>query len=255
VNVFKSLLYRIYERRLQREIKEGTRPEHLAVILDGNRRFAKEKQMNHVWGHEKGYENVEKLLHWCLDLGIRELTLYSFSTENFRRTPEEVEALMDLLVKACDRIRTDPEIHDNHVRVRAIGRTNLLPERLQQAIRAMEESTEDYEHFHLNVALAYGGRAEIIDAIKRIYGKVRAGELDVEDVDEETMSQHLYREDMPDPDMIIRTSGEMRLSGFLLWQSAYSELYFAEAYFPAFRKIDFLRALRLYQQRVRRFGK
>jgi tritrans,polycis-undecaprenyl-diphosphate synthase [geranylgeranyl-diphosphate specific] len=255
VNLLKSLLYRLYERRLIREIRGGIKPRHLAVILDGNRRFAKEKAMDHVWGHEKGYENVEKLLKWCLELDIKELTLFAFSTENFDRTPEEVEALMDLLVRACHRIAEDPEIHQNRVRARAIGRVQLLPERLRESIRHMEESTSRYDGFNLNVAVSYGGRAEIIDAIKGISRKVLEGALDVEQVTEETVGQHLYREDMPDADMIIRTSGEMRLSGFLLWQSAYSELYFAEAYFPAFRKVDFLRALRIFQQRMRRFGK
>jgi tritrans,polycis-undecaprenyl-diphosphate synthase [geranylgeranyl-diphosphate specific] len=255
VNLFKLLLYRLYERLLIREVRKGQKPKHLAVILDGNRRFALEKHMDHVWGHEKGYENVEKLLDWCLELGIEELTLYAFSTENFNRSPTEVDALMDLLTRACERMRTDPEIHQNHVRIRAIGRKAELPEKLQSAIERMEDATKDYDNFSLNVAMSYGGRAEIIDAIKSIYKKVEGGELSLDDLSEEVVSQHLYKEDMPDPEMIIRTSGEMRLSGFLLWQSAYSELYFAEAYFPAFRKVDFLRALRTYQQRQRRFGK
>jgi tritrans,polycis-undecaprenyl-diphosphate synthase [geranylgeranyl-diphosphate specific] len=255
VNVFKRLLYRIYERRLVREIRSGETPKHLAVILDGNRRFALERQMDHVWGHEKGYENVEKLLRWCLDLGIKELTLFAFSTENFERTEEEVGALMELLEKSCRRMETDPEIHQNRVRVRAIGRTALLPDRLQNAIRRVEDVTKGYENFSLNVAVSYGGRAEILDALKRIIKRIEDGDLALEEIDEEVVSQHLYKEDMLDPDMIIRTSGEMRLSGFLLWQSAYSELYFAEAYFPAFRKVDFLRALRVYQQRRRRFGR
>jgi tritrans,polycis-undecaprenyl-diphosphate synthase [geranylgeranyl-diphosphate specific] len=255
VNLFKSLLYRLYERRLIREIRGGIKPKHLAVILDGNRRFALEKAMDHVWGHEKGYENVEKLLDWCLELGIKELTLFAFSTENFNRAEAEVEALMDLLIRACKRLSEDPDIHRNQVRARAIGRVNLLPEKLREAVRAMEEATRQYEGFQLNVALSYGGRAEIIDAIKGISRKVLDGDLSIDDIDEEAVGQHLYKEDMLDPDMIIRTSGEMRLSGFLLWQSAYSELYFAEAYFPAFRKVDFLRALRIFQQRMRRFGK
>lgn len=255
MNPFKRILYKLYERRLIREIRSGSKPRHLAVILDGNRRFAHEKAMGHEWGHERGFENVERLLDWCLELDIKELTLFAFSTENFNRSTEEVEAIMDLLVRACHRIAEDPEIHRNCVKARAIGRVNLLPDRLREAIRTMEEATSRHDGFQLNVAVSYGGRAEIIDAIKGISRKVKEGELDIDDIDEEAVSQHLYKEDMPDADMIIRTSGEMRLSGFLLWQSAYSELYFTEAYFPAFRKVDFLRALRVFQQRMRRFGK
>ncbi|MHC5039899.1 MAG: polyprenyl diphosphate synthase [Planctomycetota bacterium] len=255
MNILKSLLYRLYERRLIRDLREGLRPKHLGVILDGNRRYALEKNMDHVWGHEKGFENVERLIRWCLELDIKELTLYAFSTENFHRSPEEVEALMDLLERACERVKKEPDIHKNRVRIRTIGRTNLLPERVQNAIRRMEEATAGYDNFHLNMAISYGGRAEIIDAIKGITRKVQEGTLAVENIDEEVVSRHLYKEDMLDADMIIRTSGEMRLSGFLMWQSAYSELYFAEAFFPGFRKVDFLRALRIYQQRERRHGK
>ena len=255
MNPIKTVLYRIYERRLLREVSSGRKPRHLGVILDGNRRFAIERGMGHLWGHEKGYENVEKLLQWCLDLGIQELTLFAFSTENFTRPPEEVEALMDLLVRACERLAVDPTIHSNRVKVRAIGRLELLPERLRSAIARAQDATREYDGMHLNIALSYGGRAEIIDAIKRIYRKVSAGELSIDAVDENVVGQHLYKEAMPDPEMIIRTSGEMRLSGFLLWQSAYSELYFADAYFPDFRKVDFIRAVRTFQQRERRFGR
>jgi undecaprenyl diphosphate synthase len=255
LNPFKALLYRLYERRLLREVSGGKKPRHLGVILDGNRRFAIERGMGHLWGHEKGYENVEKLLQWCLDLGVDELTLYAFSTENFTRSPEEVEALMDLLVRACTRLAQDPLIQENHVKVQAIGRLELLPERLRNAIRLAEEATKDHGGLHLNIALSYGGRAEIIDAVKKIYRKIENGELSIDAVDETVVGQHLYKEGMHDPDMIIRTSGEMRLSGFLLWQSAYSELYFAEANFPDFRKVDFLRAVRTYQRRERRYGR
>ncbi len=255
MNPFKQVLYKIYEKRLERLVRGGTRPRHLAVILDGNRRWAREMHITVEKGHRLGFENVVKMVHWCLDLDIKELTLFAFSTENFNRSDEEVEELMDLLVDACGRFQVDPDIHRSKVKVRAIGRTEVLPERVRDAIRRLEDATSSYGAFNLNIAVAYGGRAEIVDAIKNLFRKVQDGELSIDDISEDHIKKHLYKEDMPDPDMIIRTSGEQRLSGFLLWQSAYSELYFEEANFPAFRKIDFLRAMRTYQDRCRRFGK
>ncbi len=255
MNPVKLVLYKLYERRLDWLVKTGSPPRHLAVILDGNRRWAREMQLSVDAGHRLGFENVVKMVHWCLDLKIKELTLFAFSTENFNRGEEEVEGLMDLLVDACKRFETDPDIHGNKVRVRTIGRVDLLPERVRKAIESLERVTAAYDNFHLNIAVAYGGRAEIIDAIKGLFRQVQEGSLSIEDITEDHIRKHLYKEDMPDPDMIIRTSGEQRLSGFLLWQSAYSELYFEEANFPAFRKIDFLRAIRTYQNRSRRFGR
>jgi tritrans,polycis-undecaprenyl-diphosphate synthase [geranylgeranyl-diphosphate specific] len=255
MNPLKAILYTIYERRLEKLVKAGDPPRHLAVILDGNRRWAREMQLTTDQGHRRGFDNVIRMVRWCLDLGVRELTLFAFSTENFDREAEEVEELMDLLVDACGRFERDLDIHQNHVRVRAIGRVELLPERVRQAIQRLEDATASYERFHLNVAVAYGGRAEIIDAIKQLYKDVAEGRTSIDEINEESLRRFLYKEDMIDPDIIIRTSGEQRLSGFLLWQSAYSELYFEEAYFPAFRKIDFLRAVRTYQKRARRYGR
>jgi tritrans,polycis-undecaprenyl-diphosphate synthase [geranylgeranyl-diphosphate specific] len=255
MNPLKFLLYLLYERRLERLVKNGQAPGHIAVILDGNRRWARDHQVSIDQGHRRGFDNVVRMVNWCLDLGVRELTLYAFSTENFRRESEEVETLMDLLVDACGRFKEDPVIHDNHVRVRAIGRVGLLPDRVRTAIKELEERTESYDGFHLNIAVAYGGRAEILDAIKDLYLSVESGEIKIADITEADLGRFLYKEDMMDPDIIIRTSGEQRLSGFLLWQSAYSELYFEEAFFPAFRKIDLLRAVRTYQNRQRRFGR
>jgi tritrans,polycis-undecaprenyl-diphosphate synthase [geranylgeranyl-diphosphate specific] len=183
------------------------------------------------------------------------LTLFAFSTENFNRDEEEVEHLMDLLKKGCQRLAEDPDIHENRVKVKAIGRLTLLPLELQEVIRYVEERTKNYDNFHLNIAISYGGRAEIVDAFKTIFKKVLVNELKIDDINEEMVNKHLYVRNMVEPDMIIRTSGEQRLSNFLLWQAAYSELYFEDANLPAFRRIDFFRAIRTFQNRNRRYGK
>jgi len=252
-NFVMRIVYYFYERRLKKEIKDGPMPNHIGIILDGNRRFAKKYGMDANWGHMMGYEKVREMLDWCLELKIKNLTMFVLSTENFNRPPEEVQGLFNLILKACEEIKNDPRIHKNHVKLKAIGRLSQLPENIQAAIRDLEDSTKDYDDLHLNVAVAYGGRAEIIDSIKQIAQDVKDGNISVDDISDETVQEHLYKQG-PDPDMIIRTSGEKRLSGFLLWQSAYSELYFEDAYFPEYRKIDFWRAVRAFQQRERRFG-
>nr|MDO8110006.1 polyprenyl diphosphate synthase [Candidatus Sigynarchaeota archaeon] len=246
-------LYYFYQRRLKKEIKDGPMPNHIGVILDGNRRFAKKYGMDANWGHMMGYEKVRDMLDWCLELKIKNLTLFVLSTENFQRPPEEVKGLFGLILKACEEIKNDPRIHQNRVKLKAIGRLTLLPKNIQDAITDLENATKDYDDLHLNVAVAYGGRAEIIDSIKEIARQVKDNKINIDDISDETVQQHLYKQG-PDPDMIIRTSGEKRLSGFLLWQSAYSELYFEDAYFPEYRKIDFWRAVRAFQKRERRYG-
>ncbi len=249
--------YKIYERWLWHQIKDSIMPEHIAIILDGNRRWASERSLESWIGHRYGAERVNELLDWCLDLGVRCVTLYSFSTENFTRTPQEVEEILRLAEDKLREILTDERIHNNKIRVKVIGRVELLPKSLQELIRKVEETTQDYANQFLTVALAYGGRAEIVDAAKKIAEKVRQGDIPVEKINEEMFERFLYTAYMPkpDPDLIIRTSGEERLSGFLLWQSAYSELYFLDMFWPDFRRIDLLRAVRNYQQRKRRFGK
>jgi tritrans,polycis-undecaprenyl-diphosphate synthase [geranylgeranyl-diphosphate specific] len=179
-----------------------------------------------------------------------------FSTENFQRSKSEVEEIMRIAEERFQRILADERIHKNKVRVKVIGRVNLLPEHLQQLIADVEKSTEGYDKHFLNFAFAYGGRAEIVDAAKKIAEKVGTGDLSPDEVDEQLFEKHLYTSHMPnqDPDLIIRTSGEERLSGFLLWQSAYSELCFLDVYWPDFRFIDLLRAVRTFQNRKRRFG-
>jgi tritrans,polycis-undecaprenyl-diphosphate synthase [geranylgeranyl-diphosphate specific] len=259
--VFKRLLsvigaYKVYEEWLWHQLKGGVKPEHIAIILDGNRRWASEQALNLFSGHEKGADKVEQLIDWCLQLGVKSITLYMFSTENFQRSKSEVEEIMRIAEERFQRILADERIHENKVRVKVIGRVNLLPEHLQQLIADVEKSTEGYDKHFLNFAFAYGGRAEIVDAAKKIAEKVGAGDLSPDEVDEQLFEKHLYTSHMPnqDPDLIIRTSGEERLSGFLLWQSAYSELCFLDVYWPDFRFIDLLRAVRTFQNRKRRFG-
>ena len=203
-----------------------------------------------------GAEKVEKLLDWCLKLDVESITLYAFSTENFLRSTPEVEEIMHIVEEEFRKILTDERIHKDKVRVKVIGRMNLLPESLRQLIADVEKATQDYDEHFLNIALAYGGRAEIVDAAKKIAEKAREGKLNPEKVDEQLFEQYLYTSYMPkqDPDLIIRTSGEERLSGFLLWQSAYSELCFLDVFWPDFRVIDLLRAVRTFQKRKRRYG-
>lgn len=248
--------YKLYEKWLWYQVKNGVKPGHIAIILDGNRRWASEKALNPWFGHEKGAEKVDQLLDWCLKLGVKSITLYAFSTENFRRSKNEVEEIMRIAQEQFRKILTDERIHKNEIHVKVIGRLSLLPKDLQQLIMDVEKATQGYDDHFLNLALAYGGRAEIVDAAKKIANKVHEGKLSPEEIDEHVFEKYLYTSHMSkqDPDLIIRTSGEERLSGFLLWQSAYSELCFLDVYWPGFRFIDLLRAVRTFQRRRRRFG-
>ena len=249
-------VYKLYEKWLGYQVKNGNKPEHIAIILDGNRRWASGRAMISWMGHQFGADKVNRLLDWCVDLNVKSVTIYAFSTENFQRPQEEVEEIMRLAEEKLREILTSERIHKNKVRVKVIGRLGLLPKNLQQLICDVEQATKDYDQHFLNVAFAYGGRAEIVDATKKIAQKIENGELSSEAINEEVFETHLYTAHMPkqDPDLIIRTSGEERLSGFLLWQSAYSELCFLDVYWPDFRRIDLLRAVRTYQRRRRRFG-
>jgi tritrans,polycis-undecaprenyl-diphosphate synthase [geranylgeranyl-diphosphate specific] len=252
--------YKVYEKWLFLQVKNGIKPEHIAIILDGNRRWANDRENNpwltDKWGHKQGADIVELLLDWCQMLNVKFVTLYTFSTENFSRNPEEITKIMQIAEERFNKLLTDERVHRNKVRVKVIGRVNMLPDSLQKSIADVEKATETYDCFFWNFAFAYGGRAEIVDAAKTIAKKVKNGELNVEDVTETTFEKYLYTSHMPkqDPDMIIRTSGEERLSGFLLWQAAYSELLFLDVYWPDFRLIDLLRAIRVFQHRKRRFG-
>jgi tritrans,polycis-undecaprenyl-diphosphate synthase [geranylgeranyl-diphosphate specific] len=250
-------IYKLYERWLWYQIKEEKKPQHVAIILDGNRRWASKKAMIPWVGHRHGANKVDELMDWCIDLDVKFITLYAFSIENFRRPPKEVEAIMKLIEEKLLSILENERIHENKVKVKAIGRIDILPNSIQEVIRRVEESTKTYTDRLLNVALAYGGRAEIVDATKKIAKKAVKGELNPEKINEQLFEKYLYTAHMPrqDADLIIRTSGEERLSGFLSWQSAYSELCFVDVNWPDFRHIDLLRAVRTYQRRKRRFGK
>jgi tritrans,polycis-undecaprenyl-diphosphate synthase [geranylgeranyl-diphosphate specific] len=252
--------YKVYQKWLWLQVRNGIKPEHIAIILDGNRRWANDKEINpwlqDKWGHKQGADTVELLLDWCQILDVKFVTLYTFSTENFGRKSEEIAKIMQIAEERFRKLLTDERVHKDKVHVKVIGRTNLLPDKLQKIITDVEKATESYSNYFWNFAFAYGGRAEIVDAAKTIALKVKNGELNVEDVTENTFEKYLYTSHMTkqDPDMIIRTSGEERLSGFLLWQAAYSELLFLDVYWPDFRFIDLLRTIRVFQRRKRRFG-
>ena len=248
-------IYSLYEKKLWNEVKKDPKPHHVGVILDGNRRFAKKKGLEAKEGHAYGAEKVELMLNWCWKLGIKIITIYAFSTENFNRDPKEVQRIMELLVEKLHKLKSEPLIVKNRVKVKVIGRREKLSKVINKLVDEIEDSTKDYDNFQLNIAISYGGRAEIVDAVKKIVSKIQDKELTIEDINEKVIADNLYTEGVPDPDLIIRTSGEERLSGFLLWQSAYSELYFTDIYWPAFRKIDLWRAIRVFQQRERRYGK
>ena len=249
-------VYKAYEKWLWQQVKNETPPEHIALILDGNRRWASNKELNPWLGHQKGADTVEQLLDWCLKLNVKYITLYAFSTENFTRNSVEIEEIMRIAGERFLKLLTDERIHKNKVHVKVIGRTNMLPEELQKGIKNVEDATASYDNQFLNFALAYGGRAEIVDATKIIAEQAKLGKIQPQDIDESTIEKYLYTAHMTkqEPDLIIRTSGEERLSGFLVWQSAYSELVFLDVYWPDFRFIDLLRAIRTFQKRKRRFG-
>lgn len=252
----RSLITKVNERQLLSEIRaSGKIPAHVGIILDGNRRFAARRGLQSVMGHIYGAEKLEEVLNWCREVGIKHVTVYSFSTENFNRTREEVQALMQLFAEKFKKASKDERVHKYKIRIKAIGDISNLPPEVQQAIREAEKATKDYDEYTLNIAIGYGGRAELAYAVRKICEKIEKGELSSHKVDEKTIEQNLYTAGLPDPDLIIRTSGEERLSGFLLWQSAYSELYFCEADWPSFSKLDFLRAIRNFQLRERRFGR
>jgi tritrans,polycis-undecaprenyl-diphosphate synthase [geranylgeranyl-diphosphate specific] len=250
-------VYKIYEKYLEHQISKKEKPKHIGLILDGNRRWAREKSLPTKLGHYFGAENAKNLLEWCYKLGIESVTVFAFSTENFNRPKEEVDELFAIMEEKLMELLQDERIHKYRVRVKGIGKTDLLPQSIRSLLSDIERNTADYNQHFLNIALAYGGRSEIVDAVKKICEEVKAGRLDPSTISAETIERHLYTSHLPhpDPDLIIRTSGEERLSGFLLWQSAYSELVFLDIFWPEFRKIDLMRAIRIYQQRDRRFGR
>jgi len=252
-----SGLYKIYSRRLESEIQNGDIPNHVALILDGNRRWAKRHLTMPKKGHWKGADAVENLLDWCEEFNIKIVTLYVLSAENLDRKDDELAYLYELIRMRLEKLYNDPRIHQNKMRVKAIGRIELLPYSIKEVLKRLDDTTRNYDNHFLNIALAYGGQNELVDAIKKIGVKIKDGILDVNDIDKKEIESNLYTSHLPQssPDMILRTSGEKRLSGFLMWQSAYSELVFMDIFWPEFRKIDLMRAIRTFQERKRRLGK
>jgi short-chain Z-isoprenyl diphosphate synthase len=252
-------LYYLYERHLLRQIAAKPTPRHVGIILDGNRRYARAQGLARPTEvYHLGARKLDDLLQWCVQLDIPAVTLWVFSTENLRRPPDEVSGILSAIETKLGQVAANPRIHRLGVRVRAVGRLELLPDGTLAAIRAVEAATAGNRALTLSIAVAYGGRQEIADAVRALL-RERAKHGDpleeiIESVTEDAIGRYLYSPDLPDPDLIIRTSGEIRLSGFLLWQSAYSEFYFGDVPWPAFRKVDFLRAVRAFQERQRRFG-
>ncbi len=228
-------------------------PQHVAVIMDGNGRWAKERHLPRIEGHRAGAESARIIIRTAGELGIKYLTLYAFSVENWKRPKEEVDALMKYLVHY---LKTEtPELNKNNVRLQIIGQVYRLPENVQEHLRKSIATLSRNNGLTLIMALSYGGRTEIIDAVRSIAQQVKAGELDPPDINEEVFAQHLYTRNIPDPDVLIRTSGEMRVSNFLLWQISYTELVVTQTLWPDFRKPQFYAALEEYNQRHRRFGR
>jgi len=232
-------------------------PNHIALILDGNRRWAKRNLGFTKTGHFRGADAVENLLDWCEEFDIKIITLYALSAENLNRKDEELEYLFDLIKNRLEKLYNDPRIHRNKMRVKGIGKIELLPDSIKDVLKRLDDATKNYDEHFLNIALAYGGQDELIDAVKKIAIKISEGSLKVDDINKKEIESNLYTSHLPQssPDMILRTSGERRLSGFLLWQSAYSELVFMDIFWPGFRKIDLMRAIRTFQKRKRRLGK
>lgn len=228
-------------------------PGHVAIIMDGNGRWAKKRLMNRVRGHEKGVDTVRTIVKACRELNIPALTLYAFSTENWQRPTSEVNALMGLLKRFLT--EEEPELVKNRIRFTTIGQLHRLPNDVQATILRVRDATAENDGLNLNLALSYGGRTEITEMVKAVSSKVKTGELALGDIDESVVADHLYTHHMADPDLMIRTSGEMRISNFLLWQLAYSELYVTKTLWPDFTKEEFITILQEYQLRDRRFGK
>jgi len=227
-------------------------PSHIAIIMDGNGRWAKKRLLNRIKGHEKGVEAVRTIVRACREIGIPNLTLYAFSTENWQRPQSEIVALMALLKNFLE--SEQKEMVDNNIRLNAIGQTERLPQNVQQALHKAMTVTRKNDGMLLNLALSYGGRAEIVKMVKEIAIKVKDGNIEPDSITPELISEHLYTSEIPDPDLLIRTSGEMRISNFLLWQIAYTEIYVTDTLWPDFGKDEFVRILIDYQHRKRRFG-
>lgn len=234
-------------------IKLAIIPRHVAIIMDGNGRWAQKKLLNRVKGHEKGAETVRTIVRTCRELGIGFLTLYAFSTENWQRPAGEIKALMSLLRRFL--INEEKELKEKNIRLNVIGQPHRLPEEVQAVINRVKASTSGNDGLVLNLALSYGGRTEITEMVQAVASKAAAGTINPDDIDEALVADHLYTRNIPDPDLMIRTSGEMRISNFLLWQLAYAEFFITPTLWPDFTPEEFLSILQTYQNRDRRYGK
>jgi undecaprenyl diphosphate synthase len=227
-------------------------PTHVAIIMDGNGRWAKKHLLSRIKGHEKGSEAVRTIVRACREFGIAYLTLYAFSTENWQRPQSEIDALMALLIKFLK--SEQKELSGNDIRLHVIGQMERLPPEVQQALRETMDLTRKNSGLQLNLALSYGSRAEIVRMVRQVALKSKSGQIDPDSIDTEIVAQHLYTKGIPDPDLLIRTSGEMRISNFLLWQIAYAEIHITPTYWPDFSRDEFCRILKDFQKRDRRFG-
>ncbi|MDF2616029.1 MAG: uppS [Sedimentibacter sp.] len=237
---------------LEEQVLSGEIPAHIAVILDGNRRWAKKNNLPTKMGHKEGALRVTDLVRNCADIGIKYLSVYAFSTENWRREKKEVDYLMNLLVEFV--VKELDYLNKNDVKITMMGNMDDLPEKTRQEVRRSVELTKNNHTLHLNIALSYGSRFEIINAVKNIVKDYENNEIDIDEINEENFKKYLFTHDMPDPDLLIRTSGEMRVSNFLLYQLAYTEFYFTDVMWPDFKKDELLNAILNYQARKRRFG-
>jgi undecaprenyl diphosphate synthase len=241
------------DRKIQEELKRsGEIPTHIAIIMDGNGRWAKRRGLPRVAGHREGVKPVRDVVEACAQLGVKYLTLFAFSTENWRRPKEEIDTLMKLLIKT---LRSETEkLHKNDIKLMAIGDIDSLPKEVRQELKEAMEKTKNNKRMVLNLALSYSGRWEIIEAVKEIARDVKKGKVKIEEIDDKLFSNYLKTAGIPDPDLLIRTSGELRISNFLLWQIAYTELYITDCLWPDFRRKHLYEAIRDYQRRERRFG-
>jgi len=249
-----GLLYELYERRLVRRLQGRSRPAHVGVMLDGNRRWARMAGLDTAQGHQAGAERIADLLTWCEEFDVEVVTLWMLSTDNLHRAQKEVKDLLEIIANAVSDLA-----HSRRWRLQMVGDLDLLPQSISDRLQDAEKHTADISGMHINIAVGYGGRHEIVGAVRNLIEEGVAQGVEVEDLADlvtvESITAHLYTKGQPDPDLVIRTSGEQRLGGFLLWQSAHSEFYFCEAFWPDFRRVDFLRALRSYSERERRLGR
>lgn len=250
----RELLYRLYGRSLRKQLPAARLPRHVGVMLDGNRRWAKQRGAATADGHRAGADNIKPLLQWCAEAGVEVVTLWLLSTDNLDRPSAELKPLLGIIEDVVADLATTGQW-----RVNVVGARELLPESTSQVLEASAASTDDLDAMLVNVAIGYGGRQEITDAVRGLLAEHANRGTSLTELSQtlkiDDIAEHLYTKGQPDPDLVIRTSGEQRLGGFLLWQSAHSEVYFCEAFWPDFRKVDFLRALRAYAERERRFGR